>query len=148
MADVYVEWEDGWESKAFHFNSSLNPLGDAVREATDKIGQTARGHASAEAARWSQTRDTTRTLLKRNFHTEKLRYFRAKAMAYSLDIYVKTLRFTMERGGDMDFGRVGSYHAAGDRIEFGGTDPRIELGRTGQRLEYPAFGFLRRAMGG
>jgi hypothetical protein len=142
------EWEEGWENKAFHFRSSLNPLGDAVREATDAIGARARAIAQQEAARWTDTRDTTKGTLKKNFRTEKLRFYRAKAMAYSLNAYVSTLKNIMVRDGDANYGAVVSYHARGAEIEFGGKDPKLELGKTGEYLEYPAFGFLRRALGG
>lgn len=150
MSEYRFEWEEGWEEKAFHFRSSLNPLGDAVREATDEIGLRARQHAEVEAARWKDSAKTTKGLLKKSFRQEKLRYFRAKAMAYSLDLYVKTLRFTMERGeAEGNYGTVTSYHAAGDRIEFGGVDSKVELGKkTGQFLDYPAYAFLRRALNG
>jgi len=143
-----MEWEPGWEEKAWHFRSSMNPLGDAVREATDSIHRSVKATAEAEAARWRDQRDTTKSLLKKSFRQEKLRYFRAKAMAYSLDIYVKTLKAVMVREGDQNYGMVASYHAAGDRIEFGGKDHHMKLGKTGEVLEYPAFGFLRRGVNG
>lgn len=146
--DIKIVWEPGFEAKAFHFNSSLNPLGDLVRQVTDEIGNRARNAALAEAARWEGQRDTTKGLLKSQFQNEKMRYFRAKAMAYSLKRYASTLRFTMEKSGDQNYGMVGSYHARGDRIEFGGSDNKMELGKTGVKLEYPAFGFLRRAVRG
>lgn len=142
------EFEEGWEEKAFHWRSSLNPLGDLVRECTDEIGERARGHAEAERSRWQDHADSTKGLLKKNFKQEKLRFYRAKAMAYSLDVYVKTLRFSMVRDGAANYGVVETMHARGAEIEFGGTDPKLELGRTGEFLEYPAFGFLRRALGG
>lgn len=142
------EWEDGFEEKAFHWRSSLNPLGDLVRECTDEIGERTRQIARAEQTRWKGTADSTKGLLKKNFREEKLRFYRAKAMAYSLDIYVKTLRNSMVRDGAANYGIVETMHARGAEIEFGGTDPKLELGRTGKFLEYPAFGFLRRALGG
>ncbi len=142
------EFDDGWEEKAFHWRSSLNPLGDLVRECTDEIGQRTREIASAERERWKNQADSTKGLLKKNFKQEKLRFYRAKAMAYSLDIYVKTLRNSMVRDGDANYGIVETLHARGLEIEFGGRDPKLELGRTGEFLEYPAFGFLRRALGG
>jgi hypothetical protein len=147
VSDFYFEHDESFGPKAVHVRSSLNPLGDMVREKTDEIGKRARALAEQEAARWKAQRDTTRGLLKNDFQREKLRYFRARAMAMSLDLYVKTLRFTMESGEEV-FGTVTAMHGAGDLIEFGGTDRRFKLGNTGQYLDYPAFAFLRRALNG
>lgn len=146
MAD-HFEWEAGWEVKAFHFRSSLNPLGNAVREETDKIAARVKAAAQHELGRFSGTREDAKAISKKN-RSERLRYFRNKAMAYSLQKYVETVRPIMVQAGDENYGAVVAYHAAADRIEFGGKDDKIELGKTGERLDYPAFAFMRRGLAG
>lgn len=148
MPEFHMEWEPDFEQTAWHFRSSMNPLGDVVRQTTDEIHRRVKAAAEAEAARWKDTRDTTKGLLKKSLKQEKLRFFRARGMAYSLDVYVKTLRAVMVKDGEQNYGMVASYHAAGDRIEFGGKDPTIRLSKTGEVLDYPAFGFLRRGVNG
>lgn len=145
---IKIVWDEGFEAKAFHYRSSLNPLGDLVRTITDEIGHRAKRIVETETAVYEAERDSSKGLLKKEYKTQKMRYYRAKAMAYSLKIYGQTIRMTMEKDGDQNYGMVASYHARGDRIEFGGTDDKIELGKTGIKLDYPAFGFLRRAVNG
>lgn len=141
-----MEWEPGFEEKAWHYRSSLNPLGDAVREATDEIHARVRGAVDAELGRWQSQADSTAGLAKKGHPSDRLRFFRSKAMAYSLRRYRDLLRPIMVHDGEENYGAVVAFHAAGDLIEYGGRDSRIQLGRTDEHLVYPAFGFLRRGL--
>lgn len=145
-----IRWEPDLtiREKAFHFRSSLNPLGDAVRDATDDLHRKVMAEVNQEIGRWEDQQNTTKTLLKSDFRNAKARFYRAKAMAYSLRAYRSTLKAIMVKDADENYGAVVSYHAAGDSIEFGGVDQRITEGRgeSAPNLMYPAFGFLRRAL--
>jgi hypothetical protein len=123
-------------------------LGNQVRQVTDEISKKVIGAAKAELGRFQGTAEDVRGIIRKNDRSERLRYFRNKAMAYSLGKYVETLKPIMVHDGKENYGAVVSYHAAGDKIEYGGKDDKIELGRTGERLTYPAFAFLRRGLGG
>lgn len=147
MANVYIEWDEGFEEQAFHWRSSLNPLGNQVRQVTDEISKRVIGLARNEAGRFSGTADDVRGIIRKNDRQERLRYFRNKAMAYSLKKYVELVKPIMVHDGKENYGAVVAYHAAADKIEFGGKDEQIELGKTGERLTYPAFAFLRRGLG-
>jgi hypothetical protein len=151
MAEINFRmvWEPGFENKAWHYRSSLNPLGDAVRQETDKIGRTARALAFAEALRADADYRAARGSLARGgFRSNKLRFFYCRALAHSLKRYAATIRFSMVHAGDQNYGMVSSRHMAGHKIEFGGSDPKYKLGDTGAILNYPAYGFLRRAVHG
>ena len=141
-------WEPGWQEKAWHFRSSLNPLGNAVRAATDQIGYRVRAQAEAEASRATVAWRSAQGSLRGNFRQNKLRFFHARALSHSLRAYARSIRFIMVHGAAENYGAVVTYHKAGDRIEFGGNDPKYKLGDTGATLNYPAYGFLRRGLTG
>lgn len=142
-----IEWEDGFEDEAWHYKSSLNPLGDTVRKATDEIYRRVRAGVESELARWETAAESTAQLGKKGGHqSDRLRFFRAKAMAYSLRKYKALLRPIMVHDGQENYGAVVSYHAAGAEIEFGGRDPKMQLGSTNEYLDYPAFAFLRKGL--
>lgn len=151
MAEVWFRmvWEPGFENKAWHYRSSLNPLGDAVRYHTDQIGRTARALALAESLRVkADYRSARGSLTHGGYRSNRLRFFYLRALSSSLDVYAKTIRFSMVHAGDQNYGMVSSRHMAGHKIEFGGSDPKYKLGDTGAILNYPAYGFLRRAVRG
>lgn len=145
---VEIVWEPDFEEQALHFRSSLNPLGDVVRETTNKIGARVKAIAEGEAQHAAAEAEATKVYQHSNLQDQKLRYFRAKAMSFSLKNYARMVRFYMVRAGDANYGMVAATHAAADKIEFGGKDHKIQLGKTGEYLEYPAFAFLRRGVSG
>ncbi len=137
-----------FERNVRKFKGTVNPVGNAVREATDEIGNRVKELASSEAGTWAGLAASSKGIKTYKDKGLRLIALRAKAMAYSLKAYARTVRFVMVAGADEDYGAVVSYHAAGAEIEFGGNDPKLTLGDTGVHLSYPAFAFMRRGLGG
>jgi hypothetical protein len=140
--DAHFVEDPDFVDNLLHWRGSLNPVGDSVRRATDKVLTMARRTARAEIAEATSAVNAAHS--RRFSKSGKARYAQAKAMLYSLKRYSELLYAIEVAQPDENIGAVCAGHAAGAQIEFGGTDSVIRAGDA--PLVYSARHILRRSV--
>jgi hypothetical protein len=124
--------------------SSLRPLYDLVRKATDEI----RDHAiDAIESEYEKAEQQTQGTKGKAYGTGKKAFLEAKARSFALRSARDSTFATMGFDGREIYGRVTMNRTGSQTLEFGGADPKAEVGKgTGVYIVHPAYSFLRRAM--
>lgn len=138
------EFEENVKKASYKSGSSLRPLFDQVRKVTDNIARDAKQHLQREAGVAESETQNARGDYSRSGRKS---FLRAKAKASALRTAANSTVPVMGYDGVEIFGRVLINRADSQTIEFGGTDPKAEIGRgTGEYVEHPPYAPLRRAM--
>src|ERR1044071_9748900 len=146
MARITFEFDPDFDQNVYHASnktrSSLRGLYDTVRSVTDEIAKSAKSAIQSEWVRAEAEATATRN---QRFGNGKDSFLRAKAKAFALRSAANTVGPTM--GTDTEIcGRVAINREGSVSLEFGGTDPKAEIGKgTGNYLVHPAYAFLRNA---
>jgi hypothetical protein len=136
-----------WSENLAHTRGSLNPIGNVVRTKTDQIARRAKTLAQAEAR--AATELEAHAASHKYNRSGRQPYLEMKGLAWALKTYADAIYPTMRgahEGEDSTTGRVTAYYSGSEAIEFGGVDPNIELGDTGEHLQVQAHAVLRRAV--
>ena len=129
-----------------HTRGSLNPVGNVVRRRTDEIAAVARERARLLALNARVAQDTVSN---RYTTTGRQNEDRARALAWALEAYAEDVQAIMlgePDGVATTEGRVVAYYSGSAAIEFGGRDPNVELGNTGEYLRHTPHAILRSAL--
>ena len=131
-----------------HTRGSLNPVGDVIRRTTNDIARTARS-AAGLAALNARVREETSSPATRYTAAGRRAQDEARAAAWAFTAYAEDLQPIMlgeSNGVRTTEGRVVGYYPGSSAIEFGGPDPAVTLGSTGEHLVHTAHGILRTAL--
>lgn len=128
------------------FRGSLNPVGHRVRAAADRIRDSAKRLAEADAAEAVGYRDA---LADERDGPHADAFARAKTRAWQLRAHARRIRAVMlgeAEGHPEVVGRVVANYPGSLSIEFGGTDYTVPIGDSDKHVTHPAYGHLRRAL--
>lgn len=145
--DVKFEFDSEFTNNIYHASkktrSSLRPLYDKVRTVTDQISEEAK---RSLLVHWTEAEAETKAVDSKTHGSGKRSFQVAKAKAFAFKSAYNTIRPMM--GVDTEiYGRVVIQRTGSGTLEFGGPDPKAEIGiGTGEYLVHPAYAFLRRAM--
>jgi hypothetical protein len=129
--------------------SSLKPVIDAVRSATDEVYVRARESLAREAGKAEAEVQAAKSNPRRFSKSNRDSFAYAKAKAGAIRAGRNTIAPTMEYDGTEIFGRVTIFRKGSSVLEYGGIDSSFEIGKgTGRYVEHPAYAFLRRALDG
>ena len=141
------EFDDNVYRASNKSGSSLKPLYDKVRAETDNAYVKTRELIAREAGRAESEVQAAKA--RRFSKSGKHSFNYAKAKAFALKSARTSVAPSMGFDGKEIYGRVAIYRRNSDSLEFGGTDPVVEIGRgTGEYIVHPAYSFLRRALDG
>lgn len=145
--DIRFEFDPEFTDHIYHASnktrSSMRNLYDTVRKVTDQI------HAEAKRSllvEWNLAESEVKSVDDKTHGSGKRSFEVARAKAFALKSAFNTIRPMM--GTDVEiFGRVIIQRTGSQTLEFGGTDPKAEVGKgTGEYVTHPPYSFLRRAM--
>lgn len=150
MARITFEWDPGFDDNVYRASnksrSSLRPLYDLVRHATDAIARDAKRAIIGEWVRAEAEAEGLRD--NRKFGSRQDDWLYAKARSFAMRSAMNTVTPTMEYDGKEIYGKVSINRRGSAMVEFGGPDPVAEVGRdTGKYVIHPPYAFLRNAMG-
>lgn len=127
--------------------TSLHPLGDALRQVSDGVAETARDLISGELARKTALVLAIRNGFDANGPREGHGLTRALAEQFALKSALDTTVPYMTGNGTSMIGRVIINRTGSSSLEYGGEDSGVVLGRgSNERPNHPAYAFLRRAL--
>lgn len=140
----YPDFDENVYRASKKTRSSLRPLYDIVRKATDEIRDHAiEGIESEYEKAESQAQGAKRTA----YGSGKNAFLEAKARSFALRSARDNTFATMGFDGHEIYGRVTMNRSGSQNLEFGGSDPKAEVGKgTGVYIVHPPYSFLRRAM--
>lgn len=130
-------------------HSSLHSVYDKVRSVTDDIAKRAKNSITEAHQLAEQEVDAIRgSRWSSNYGgVGRKGWLQAKARAFAFKSAASSVFPTMGYNGHEIYGRVVINRRGSASLEYGGVDPVAEIGKgTGEFLEHPAYGFLRRAM--
>lgn len=150
---VRFEFDDRFDDNIYRAsnksNSSLHPLYDKVRSVTDDIAKATKRLIGGEYNRAeAEAKAIKNTDWDSNYggHGRK-GWLTAKARAFALRTAASSTVPTMGYDGKEIYGRVEINRRGSASLEFGGPDPVAEMGKgSGEFVNHPPYGFLRRAM--
>lgn len=142
MPKAYFVEDPDFEDNLLHWRGSLNPVGDRVRAAADRIRAEVVRVSRADSAEATQA--VNATLARRFTKSGRRAHLQARALAYSLRRYSELVYAAEIAQPSENIAIVAAGHAAGAQIEFGGTDDVIKAGT--EPLVYTARHILRRAI--
>lgn len=128
------------------FRGSLNPVGNEVRAATDRIRDAAKRIAESDAAEAAGYRNALAAHRDGQFRQN---WLRAKTRAWQLKAHAKAIRAIMLGEGEGHpevVGEVVANYPGGVSVEFGGVDYTVPVGDTEEHITHPAYAHLRRAL--
>lgn len=138
------DFDDNLRKASNKSGSSLRPIFDKVRKITDDIAKVAKDsieqeyrvvEASVLNARGDYSRSGRRSFLA------------SKAIAFALRSAANSTVPIMDYDGKEIYGSVIINRTGSNSIEFGGIDPKAEIGKgTGEFVQHPPYAFLRRAL--
>jgi hypothetical protein len=148
MANVRFEFDPEFDTNVYHASnktkSSLAPLYNTVRKVTDEIAKEAK---SAIQREWYNAESEATSNRKDRFDkNHNSTFLTAKAKSAALKSAYNTVAPIMGVDSEI-YGRVVINRTGSSSLEFGGVDPKFEIGRgTGKYITHPAYAFLRTAM--
>ncbi len=138
---IFVE-DPEFETNILHWKDSLNPIGDKFRSVSDKYARDLKRNANQEL---NVAIAQTNELYSQRFRKSKRQQYKnAKALVYSLKKYVELIYAIEVHDAQANYSVVGSGHAAGLAIEYGGHDDVIMAGS--EPLEYPPMRLIGRTL--
>lgn len=142
---MYPDFPENVRKASNKSRSSLRPLFDEVRKATDKIYFDVRQEIQGEMGRAEGDMQAYKS--KRFSTSGKKNYAHAKAKHAALKTAFNSVFPMMDYDGKEILGRVVIGRKYSFTLEFGGPDPVAEIGKgTGEHVVHPAYSFLRRAI--